>query len=636
MGSTSFVLNNRFPPRRFDKIGIHAVKFSGMDAVTREFEQDLLKYRQHYAGHPRGEFNRLLLLGLEREQMVTISYRDQLMSDRLRRTPLPPSTRELIRHALIWVWKDEEMHAIYVRGLLLRMGSLRLKVGAFIELVNGTIGGWASSVRLHVPWGRAPVTRALATALQWMGSLMGKVPREVRKELEYRPFQHFCRFNADVEMSASLCWDRMVDLCRTLPGASPELAEEFRRMGTDEKNHFRIFDIIGRALTAEDTLAAGETEGSLAQKMRAIGEEFLPRSIRNIPKAANPLGTGGRVVVEAGPDKRAVLRKALTLSGLPRILGGKPYGFRAVIKPSFMMAYNRRDRSPYVDPDLVDALAEFLLEQGAGEVVVAEGNNLYDRFFRNRSVRQVARYAGFASPRYRVANLTEEQAPHRYGRGMAQYTIGRSWRDADVRIVMGKMRSHPVDHVALCLGALEGIGPRCDEFIFSERTAHRSTALLTLLSDFPPHFAVLDAYDHVPDGILGMMGSTHTRTPRRIYAGEDALSVDFTAARHMGMPDPRAGTMLRDGCYWFGDPEGVIQVEGIDEPIRGWRGPYDNDMSALLSSFAYPFYTFFTGRGALFVPEMDERAFPPVGKESLPLRIARRCMQTLLIMRHMK
>ena len=112
-----------------------------------------------------------------------------------------------------------------------------------------------------------------------------------------------------------------------------------------------------------------------------------------------------------------------------------------------------------------------------------------------------------------------------------------------------------------------------------------------------------------------MMGSTHSRTPRRIYAGEDSVSVDFIAARHMGMPDPRAGTMLRDACYWFGDPEGKIQVEGPNEPIRGWRGPYDNDMSALLSSFAYPFYTFFTGRGSLFVPEMDERAFPPITKE---------------------
>ena len=30
---------------------------------------------------------------------------------------------------------------------------------------------------------------------------------------------------------------------------------------------------------------------------------------------------------------------------------------------------------------------------------------------------------------------------------------------------------------------------------------------MTLLSEFPPHFAVVDAYDHVPDGILGMMGA---------------------------------------------------------------------------------------------------------------------------------
>ena len=40
--------------------------------------------------------------------------------------------------------------------------------------------------------------------------------------------------------------------------------------------------------------------------------------------------------------------------------------------------------------------------------------------------------------------------------------------------------------------------------------------------------------------------------------------------------------------------------------------------------------------GALFVPEMDPREFPPVEGEGVALRIARRSIQTLLILRHMK
>ena len=104
----------------------------------------------------------------------------------------------------------------------------------------------------------------------------------------------------------------------------------------------------------------------------------------------------------------------------------------------------------------------------------------------------------------------------------------------------------------------------------------------------------------------------------------------------MGTPDPRVGATLRDACHWFGDPEKKIEIDGLDEPIIGWRGPYDNDMAALLSSFAFPFYTLFTGRGSLFVPEMDDDAFPPLKNESLFVKLARRWVQTLLIMRHLR
>lgn len=607
-----------------------------MDAVSREFEAELAATRARYSGRPRHEYHRLLLIALEREQMVTVSYRERLIGDRLRRTRLPPSVQDLIRHALIWVWKDEEMHAVYIRGHLLRTGTLRLKLLSLLQQANGTIGGWASSVRLHVPWSQAPGMRAAATLLQWLGIVAGKVPREVRRELEYQPFKRFCEFNVAAERTASLCWARLVEVALALPGVPPELVDEFRRMKQDEDIHCRVFEAIARAVDPEDRLAPGETEETLLERLRGLGDEFLPRSRRNLPPEANPLGTGGPVVVRAGPGKLALFRRALDDAGLPRVLARRPPGFRASVKAAFMMAYHRRDLSPCVDPELLDALARYLREHGASDVAVGEGRNIYDRFFRNRAVAGVAAYLGLCSPHYRVVDFSDEQVPHRYGRGMAQYTIARTWKEADVRIVFGKMRSHPVDHFMLAVSAVEGIGPRTDEFIFAERQAHRSTAIMTLLSDFPPHFAIVDAYERVPDGILGMMGSTHTRAPRRFYAGEDAVAVDLVAGRHMGLPDPRASSMVRDACYWFGDPQGRLRVDGPDEPIRGWRGPYDNDLSALLSSFAHPFYTFFTGRGAAFVPEMDLRAFPPRGRESLLLRILRRSYQSLLIMRHMK
>jgi hypothetical protein len=120
---------------------------------------------------------------------------------------------------------------------------------------------------------------------------------------------------------------------------------------------------------------------------------------------------------------------------------GKPLaGMRVAIKPTFMMGYDRRDKSVITDPTLVDALAEYLRRQGCGDVAVVEGSNIYGEFFENRSVEEVARYfgigsggmgsGGIGSGNYRLVDGSAEQVPHSYYRGMAQYTIARTWSEA--------------------------------------------------------------------------------------------------------------------------------------------------------------------------------------------------------------
>jgi uncharacterized protein (DUF362 family) len=258
---------------------------------------------------------------------------------------------------------------------------------------------------------------------------------------------------------------------------------------------------------------------------------------------------------------------------------------------------------------------------------------LYDCFYRNRTVRDVARYFGIESPHYRVVDLSEEQVPHAYVRGMAQYSVGRTWKEADFRISFGKMRSHPTDRVYLTVANVEGVGARCDEFLFAERQAHRHTALMMALGEFPPHFALLDAYDSAADGLVGIMGCPRPPRPRRLYAGGDALAVDLVAARHLGLSDLRKAPTLRTACYWFGDPSEWIEVSGPDEPIAGWRDPYRNEWSTLLSFLAYPVYQLGSGRGALFVPAMDRAAFPPIGGEGLLLRLSRAGLRALIGLR---
>ena len=140
----------------------------------------------------------------------------------------------------------------------------------------------------------------------------------------------------------------------------------------------------------------------------------------------------------------------------------------------------------------------------------------------------------------------------------------------------------------LTLGNLEWMGGRCDEFLFVERQAHRETALMMLLDAFPPDFALLDAYEQAADGLIGIMGCPHPKSPKRLYASEDALALDLVAARHMGVSDPHRANILRAACHWFGDPSERTEVVGTDEPLSEWRGPYDTEFSTLLSAVAYP------------------------------------------------
>ena len=611
-----------------------------MGVVYDQFAQELAVWQAKYAGRPRDELIGLCLLALEREELVSVGYREELMTQRLSAMPIPPAVRELMRHALIWAWRDEEMHSIYIRGALLKYGGPLLRIKAFGQQMGGLVGGWAGSVRQHVPWSKAPISRAGATFVTWLGAVTGKVPEDVRKYLNYGPFREFCVFNIDAEKTASLCYERMIALAQEAPELGRELAQDFVRVREDEECHARIFEILAMALDENDNLVAGETEESLTRKIEDVGEYFLPRTLRKQTVENSKVGSGGRVFAAEGKtadEKCVVFRRLLEESGLAEklqqraaSLGKQPVDLRIVIKPSFMLGYARKDRAIITDPELLRELANFLREQGCRNAVIVESANIYDQFFEHRSVAEVAAYFGMQECGLPIVDASSDQVPHAYFRGMAQNTISRSWKDADFRISFGKMRSHPIEMAYLTIGNLEWMGGRCDEFLFVERQAHRETALMMLLDGFPPDFVLLDAYDEASDGLVGVMGCPRPQSPRRVYSGEDALAVDLVAARHMGVREPEQTNILRAACHWFGDPRERIEVVGTNENLRGWRGPYETEFSTMLSFVAYPVYVFGSGRGSLFVPEMDEQAFPPLKRVTFFQRVLRGGLRRLL------
>jgi uncharacterized protein (DUF362 family) len=623
-----------------------------MGHVYDEFERTLEAWRVRYAGQPRREILRLCLIALEREELVTIAYRESLILQRLAAMPIPQDVRTLIHHALVWAWKDEEMHAIYIRGAIFRLGSTQLRLRAYARQIAGAIGGWSTSVRQHVRWSEAPVSRAASTVITWLGSLLGQVPKDVRQHLRYGSFRDFCRFNVDAEKTAWMCWGRLAELASKHHELPPALVEEFRRVQRDELAHTRIFEIFAAALDDQDRLAPGVNAELLEQRIREVGEFFLPRARRCGARNTHPLGSGGRVHVALGTspsEKLPVFRQLLLDSDLAGLIRERARqlqrplaDLRIAVKATFMMGYDRKDLSIVTDPVLISELARYLRSLGCADVAVVEGRNIYDKFYRNRTVSDVARYFGIGSPDFRVVDASDEQVPHAYFRGMAQHTIAETWKKADLRISFAKMRSHPIELAYLTVGNMEWLGARCDEFVFAERQAERETAIMMLLDEFPPQFAIVDAYDLAADGLVGVMGCPRPKSPKRLYAGRDALAVDAVAARHMGLNDLRESSILRAACHWFGVTGGRmdarsdwhIEVVGADRPLTEWRGPYHNELSTMMSILAFPVYVVGSGRGALFVPEMDPHAFPLAAPESTLLHLARRSVRGLLGLHH--
>lgn len=108
-------------------------EYGPMGDIYDQFELELASLDRKYAQNPRPQMMRLFLLALEREEIVSVGYREELIAARVETMPIPEHEREIIRHALLWIWKDEEMHAIYIRGAIFKVGGfyaeLCLKVG---------------------------------------------------------------------------------------------------------------------------------------------------------------------------------------------------------------------------------------------------------------------------------------------------------------------------------------------------------------------------------------------------------------------------------------------------------------------------------------------------------------------------
>lgn len=611
-----------------------------MNAVYEEFLKELELVQKRARGDKRKELIRLLLIALEREKLVTISYRESLMASRLQEMPLPEDAKALFRHALIWIYRDEDMHTVFTRGALMRIGGRWLKIKTLITQSTGALSGWAASVVQHVRFRRAPVGWTAARIITKIGKLAGKVPREVRKHVKYSSFREFCQFNIDAELTAQVCWERIVILAEQIPEFNDSMLDDLRRVAFDEDRHGKIFGIIADSLDDQNQLLPGVTPADLIRQIKDVSDYFLPREFRDLDPQAAPLGHGGKVFVTEDHENRGktaswqqALEKSDLLESLKAAclrLNKSPAELEIAVKVTFIMGTHRKDISPVNDPATVEQFARWMQENGYRKVSILESDNIYDHFFDNREAGKVGAYFGFGSEHYDLVSISKDLEPHRYTRGMGSYAVCKTWKHADFRITFGKLRSHPTELAMIGLGNLEWMGSRVEEFIFMDRQADRHTVLMMLLDDFPVHYSLVEGYDHCPDGLIGMMGCKNPVHPRRFYLGRDALAVDMVAARHMGMKVLPQSGMLNSVRQWFGGWSTGIEVHGTDEPIENWRNPVENRFWALLSLMSFPMYMLFSNRGSYFVAEMDEVAFPPKTRPGFMTRFLRKLNRRII------
>lgn len=242
--------------------------------------------------------------------------------------------------------------------------------------------------------------------------------------------------------------------------------------------------------------------------------------------------------------------------------------FSIVIKPNFMFAYNKRDRTTFTDPELVDHLVKRLRAAGFEKIAVAEAQSTYGEYFDKRSVEEMAQYLGFdGEVGYEIIDMTKDALDRQeFGPHLGNHPVSRSWRDADFRISFAKNKTHAYSYYTLTLKNIYGALPLANKFkeYHCDRDIYHTT--LEYLTAFPVHFGLVDAYLSA-DGPFGIFADTQPNQTCTIIGGGDLVAVDWVAASKMGV-DPMISKYMRLAVETFGKP--AIHLIGDSSLYRPW------------------------------------------------------------------
>jgi len=248
-------------------------------------------------------------------------------------------------------------------------------------------------------------------------------------------------------------------------------------------------------------------------------------------------------------------------------------GKRVVLKPNLVEF--RKNQVINTDPRFVDAVIQLFKDEGAAEIIVAEGPGHW------RNVEFLVEESGLGAVlrkhgvKFVDLNHDEPVKMPNLGRttGLDYLYLTRTVVSADVFVSLPKMKTHHWAGATLSLknlfGTLPGICYGWPKNELHWRGIPNSIIDIALTQS--PHLAIVD-------GIIGMEGDGPLAGKARhsgvIVMGIDLVAVDATCCRLMKLPTERIPTLLLGEQMKLGRLR-EAEIPQIGEPIEKWAQAYE-------------------------------------------------------------
>ena len=240
-------------------------------------------------------------------------------------------------------------------------------------------------------------------------------------------------------------------------------------------------------------------------------------------------------------------------------------GKRIVLKPNLVEWH--RDKVINTDPRFVSAVIDLCKEEGASEIIVAEGPGHW------RNVEFLVEESGLGEVlrrhqvRFVDLNHDEPVKVMNLGRttGLEYLYLTRTIQDADVFISLPKLKTHHWAGATLSLKNLFGTLPgTC--YGWPKNELHWRgipNSIIDIALTQSPHLAIVD-------GITGMEGDGPLNGKAKhmgaLIMGIDLVAVDATCCRLMGIPPERLPTLMLGAHKRLGRVA-EAEIPQIGEPI---------------------------------------------------------------------